>query len=120
MWGRKHVMRRQRGRKRHCAAEALERRMLLSLSTAGVEFRVNTTTAKEQSTAAVAMDAAGDFVVAWSSYVNPASSWGIFAQRFDAAGNPRGAEFRANTQDPNQQVIPSIAMDASGDFVIAW
>ena len=50
---------------------------------------------------AVAMDAAGDFVVAWVSGVfsgpgQDGDSYGVYAQRYGAAGAPLGAEFRVN------------------------
>jgi hypothetical protein len=47
--------------------DALERRMLLSLVPAGPEFRVNSFTTDRQLASAIAMDADGDFVVAWNS-----------------------------------------------------
>ena len=34
----------------------------------------------------VAMDSAGDFVVAWQSYGEGGSSYGVYAQRYTAAG----------------------------------
>ncbi|MFO1433165.1 MAG: hypothetical protein U1F76_24175 [Candidatus Competibacteraceae bacterium] len=86
----------------------------------GGEFQVNTTTASYQSMPAVAMDAAGDVVVAWESYGQDGDSWGIYAQRYSAAGVPQGAEFRVNTTTASWQDWPVVALDAAGDFVIAW
>ncbi|MFC1482453.1 hypothetical protein ACFL51_01465 [Myxococcota bacterium] len=43
-----------------------------------------------QSRPAVAMAPDGSFVVAWSSWDQDGSSYGVFAQRFDAQGNPLG------------------------------
>jgi Ca2+-binding RTX toxin-like protein len=100
--------------------ELLERRMLLSLSAAGAEFRANTFTAGSQSDAAIAADSNGNFVVAWSSDGQDGSSGGIYAQRYNAAGVKQGAEFRVNTVTLNAQSDPAVAMDADGDFVIAW
>ena len=94
--------------------------MLLSLAPAGAEFRVNTVTTSDQSVPAVAADADGDFVVAWSSYYQDGSLNGIFAQRYNAAGAAQGAEFRVNTFTTGAQRFPSVAMDADGDFVVAW
>ena len=84
----------------------------------GGEFRVPTTTAANQTRPVVAMDADGDFVVAWES--NDGSESGVYAQRFNAAGVAQGSEFRANTQTTHVQRYPSVAMDADGDFVITW
>jgi hypothetical protein len=49
----------------------------------GGEFQVNTFTVGHQSHPAVASDADGDFVVAWSDTGQDGSSYGIFAQLFD-------------------------------------
>jgi hypothetical protein len=84
------------------------------------EFLVNTTTANDQIAPAVAADADGDFVIAWQSNGNDTSGYGIFARRFDASGAAQGAEFQVNTFFALQQTAPAIAMDANGDFVIAW
>jgi hypothetical protein len=85
----------------------------------GGEFRVNTYTTADQRLAAVASDAAGNFVVGWRS-TQDGDGVGVFAQRFDASGAPRGAEFRVNTHTTSDQDVPSIASDASGNFVLAW
>ena len=45
------------------------------------EFRVNTQTAYDQTDAAIAMDAHGDFLIVWSSYLQDGDSGGIFADR---------------------------------------
>jgi hypothetical protein len=86
----------------------------------GNEFRVNTYTTNGQYTPSVAMDQAGDFVVAWSSLQQDGSGYGIYAQRYNSAGSAQGGEFRVNTYTTNQQVGPTVAMDQVGDFVVAW
>jgi hypothetical protein len=86
----------------------------------GGEFRVNTYTLGHQGTPAVAMDPFGNFVVAWQSHTQDGNGYGIYAQRFNAAGAPQGGEFRANTFTTKDQESAAVAMDADGDFVIAW
>jgi hypothetical protein len=86
----------------------------------GAEFRVNTTTTLFQGEPSAAMDQSGNFVIAWASLGQDGSSYGIFAQRYDAAGAAQGAEFRVNTTTSDSQGFPSVAMDASGGFVVAW
>ncbi|MEM8601678.1 MAG: hypothetical protein AAGF99_17310, partial [Bacteroidota bacterium] len=90
----------------------------------GSEFRVNTFTTGSQSDPSVAMDADGDFTVAWSGYGqdDPSAAFvsGVFAQRYAADGTTQGGEFQVNTFTTNSQVRPSVAMDADGDFVVAW
>ena len=50
------------------------------------EFQVNTYTTSFQSAPSVAADADGDFVVAWQSYGQDDSNFGVFAQRFVVHG----------------------------------
>lgn len=57
----------------------------------GPEFQVNTFTPQGQEHPSVAMVPDGRFIVTWSSDDQDAPGWGIFAQRFDASGNPLGA-----------------------------
>src|SRR5688500_1588143 len=102
------------------AAEALERRALLAFVAAGPEFRVNSFTNSNQATAAVAADGDGDFVVAWTSSGQDGSAYGVYAQRYAAGGAALGAEFRVNTTTAFVQRHPAVAMDADGDFVVAW
>jgi hypothetical protein len=83
----------------------------------GPEFRVNTLTAGDQLDASVAMDADGDFVVAW---YNANFFPGIYAQRYNASGVPQGGEFRLSPDDGHHRDFPSVAMEAGGDFVVAW
>ncbi len=84
----------------------------------GDEFRVNTYVTSSQDNPDVAMDANGNFVVVWESYFQDGSGEGIYAQRYNASGDPQGSEFRVNPQV--FQSDPSVAMDSSGDFVVAW
>jgi len=86
----------------------------------GAEFLVNSYAAGIQQEPAVAAAADGSFVVVWSSAAKDASTFGIYAQRFDAAGNALGSEFRANETAPGDQTQPAIAMLPGGRFIIAW
>ena len=85
----------------------------------GQPFRVNTYTAGQQYQVGAASGAAGDFVVVWSSS-HDGGGFGVFAQRFDAAGVAQGSEFRVNEWTTGTQAFPAVAADADGAFVIAW
>ena len=85
----------------------------------GGEFQANSFTPGSQLWYSVAMDGAGNFVVAWMS-PQDGSSFGVYAQRYDASGSRAGGEFRVNTHTTDRQSYPNIAMSASGQFVIAW
>ena len=86
----------------------------------GNEFHVNTTTAFHQTRPDVAVDADGDFVVVWVDEILDGSGDGVYAQRFSSAGATQGGQFRVNTTTNNRQNRPSIAMDAAGNFVVAF
>jgi len=86
----------------------------------GGEFMVNTYTAGTKYKPDIAMDAAGDFVIAWASDGQDGDGYGIVAQRYRADGSANGGEFAVNTWTTSDQNLPSVAMDADGDFVIAW
>ncbi len=88
--------------------------------TVGTEFPVNTHTASHQDPYSVTGLADGGFVVAWNSWYQDGSSSGVYAQRFDAAGNKVGAEFRANTTTDSYQGMPSVAPLSDGGFVVTW
>jgi hypothetical protein len=87
---------------------------------AGAEFRVHTFTTSLQRKPGLAMDATGNFVVAWDSFAQDGDGYGVFAQRYDEAGTPRGGEFSVNAFTTGQQSIPAVASDPSGNFVVAW
>jgi len=84
------------------------------------EFQINTHTSNDQKIAAIAMDVFGNFVVVWSSYRQDGNSNGIFGQRFDPNCTPIGSEFQINTITPGNQTESSVAMNALGNFVVAW
>jgi hypothetical protein len=84
----------------------------------GSEFRINTYTTGTQEVPAVAVGGDGDFVVVWVSAEDALSS-SIQGQRFDAAGNPLGAEFLVNTFTPHQS-FPHVGVASDGGFVVSW
>ena len=86
----------------------------------GGEFRVNTTTANEQTAVTAAMNAAGDLVMTWESMVQDGNGKGIYAQRYDATGTPFGGEFRVNTETANAQTSPAVGINADLAMVVAW
>ncbi|MBS0423307.1 MAG: putative Ig domain-containing protein [Proteobacteria bacterium] len=54
----------------------------------GGEFRVNTTTASDQLSSSITALSDGGFVVSWESSAQDGSFSGIYAQRYDANGDP--------------------------------
>jgi hypothetical protein len=86
----------------------------------GPEFRVNTYIPNGQLRSSIALDAAGNFVIVWSSYTQDGSSGGIFGQRYASTGAPLGGEFRVNTYTTNLQSTPFVAAEPAGNFVVFW
>jgi hypothetical protein len=99
--------------------EALEDRLAPSVSPLGPEFPVNTFVGGDQSAPVVA-SAAGNSVVVWQSLGQDGSFYGVFAQRYDAQGNPLGGEFQVNTFTTGNQGQPAVAAAPGGNFVITW
>jgi VCBS repeat-containing protein len=86
----------------------------------GPETRVSATTAGNQSNPVVAIAPGGAFVVAWVSAGQDGDGNGVFARRFAADGSPLADEFLVNTTVIGSQSAPSVAIDGTGAFVIAW
>ncbi len=92
----------------------------------GGEFQVNSYTGDAQAymgEPSVAMDAEGDFVVAWQSYISPGTDqhgFSIQARRFTSNGTPMGDQFQVNSYTEYTQWDPSVAVDSDGDFVVVW
>ena len=86
----------------------------------GPEFQVNTSTASEQKTPAVARNSSGAFAVVWESN-HGTSDFDIMAQRYNAAGARVGAELLVNSAYASgTQGQPVVAMADNGDFVVVW
>jgi hypothetical protein len=86
----------------------------------GVEFRVNTYTLNYQQYPDIAMSPDGRFVVVWQSLAQEGAGWGIYAQRYSAAGAPLGVEMHINGFTTNDQTAPAIGIDDEANFVITW
>lgn len=68
----------------------------------------------------VAGNGRGDFVAVWGSYQEtPTPGAAIYARRFGADGQHRGPEFRVS-DERELNGVPAVAIDATGDFVVAW
>jgi hypothetical protein len=85
----------------------------------GAEWHVSTHTADTQWGAALASDAADNFVVVWTSQGQDGSGGGVFGQRYDASGVPRGAAFQANEVTGGDQGSTR-ASDVAGGFIVVW
>ena len=116
------LQRRFRPPSRRLRLECLEDRTVPSLTPVGPEFRASDVTTKTQDSPSVAMDADGNYVVAWDALrglPNDPAMIDVYARLFDAGRTPRGPEFRVNPITTGSQSHPVVAMDAHGDVIIA-
>lgn len=87
----------------------------------GFDIRANTRTTGDQWYPDVACNPEGTFVIAWNSVGQDGDGGGIYARRFDSGGKPLdGIEFAVNTFTLRDQGNPAVAINETGDFVIAW
>jgi len=72
-----------------------------------------------QSSSSIARLPDGGWVVTWQSYQQDGDGYGIYMQRYSAAGEAVGTETLVNTTTAGAQQAPSVAGLASG-YVVAW
>jgi len=88
--------------------------------TLGVNTKVNDDSGTEfQFYPTISMDAVGYFVIVWQDFRN--INWDIYFQRFTSTGAALGTNIKVNDDAGSMhQKLPSISMDAVGNFVIVW
>jgi 6-phosphogluconolactonase (cycloisomerase 2 family) len=102
------------------AAGLYARRFTSAGLPATVEFAVNATADGAQQHPAVAVDASGTITVAWDSFGQDGSGYGVYVRQFAPSGSPLTAEMLVNTETASHQVLPSITAHSNGRFAIAW
>ncbi len=85
----------------------------------GSEFQVSTHTGNLAFFSAVALGADGTFVVAWDGSLDGSNS-GVFARRYDSAGQAVGSEFQVNGFTQGVQNYPAVAIRTDGAFAVTW
>lgn len=107
----------------------LEDRTLLSSNPVGEQFLVNETFGPPENPPALAVvDDFGNFVVAWESFEEDGSGFGVYAKLYWSTGayvdrNGNGLDddsFRVNATRLGNQLAPAVASDGLGRFIIAW
>ena len=86
----------------------------------GLEFQVNTETNNDQEDPIVTALEGGGYVIVWESRRQDGSKEGVFAQQYDASGNPVGGEFQVNTETDQNQENVSVTALAGGRYVVVW
>jgi hypothetical protein len=109
----------------HFLVDSLERRLLFAVPQF-TDFVVTEPTSqqiKDQWEPSVALGPSGVLLVAWSATQATASEQDIHARFFNNDGTPLSEEFQVNdvgTEDGVDSQRPSVAVNNSGDYVIAW
>jgi Bacterial Ig domain len=83
----------------------------------GSIFRVNTPQNDNQGAPTIAMDTAGDFLIAWLDGGSSQTA-GVYAQRYNSSGVAQGLNTPISTVAGASN--PSVAMEPTGQFVVAW
>jgi uncharacterized repeat protein (TIGR01451 family) len=83
-------------------------------------FQINQYTTGTQQYSIARTDGQGNFVVVWESAGQDGSGNGIYGRLYNASGTPLGNEFAITPNTTDDQFEPQIAMDAAGNFVVAW
>jgi uncharacterized delta-60 repeat protein len=86
----------------------------------GSDFRVNVETNDDQKWASIGMDAAGNFVITWTSQEQNANKGSVYAKRYTADGTALGTEFQVNSHNGGKKENSAIAVAPDGSFVIVW
>jgi hypothetical protein len=86
----------------------------------GDQFEVNTYTTDSQYWSDVAVAPNGDFIVVWNKAATAFDDWNVRGRRYASDGNALGLEFQVNSYDTGRQRYPSVAVNAAGDFVVAF
>jgi len=100
--------------------EVWARRYALGGQPLSNELRVNAASSGNQSQPSVAVAADGSFLVAWTADQGDGSGYGVFARRFDAAGNATTGDIVVPATTLFDQSAPSVAALATGGYVVAW
>jgi hypothetical protein len=110
-------------------AQLLMQRISADGTTLGSISHVSGVPVDNQTQPAIAMNEAGDYVVAWFNMnntpppltVNWKPSPQISARRFNASGEAIGESFRVDSGSlPSSVIQPSVDMNSRGEFVVGW
>ncbi|MCC9608309.1 GEVED domain-containing protein [Blastopirellula sp. JC732] len=87
----------------------------------GDQFLVSPTLGFEFSSPAIAVNDNGSLTIAFETFEEDGSGFGIFTERLDASGNAIvGSRQQVNTTTLDDQSAPAIATDGNGNVLIVW
>lgn len=102
------------------SADVFARRLGPAGQPVGGEIVVSSQRPGAQDQPDVAVGPDGSFVVVWRGPASNLATVEIFARLFNPDGTPRGPELRVNTTNRGDEMTPSVAVDASGSFLVVW
>jgi hypothetical protein len=83
------------------------------------DIHVNQTDVPVLQGSTVAVNGAGEFVVAWDG-VTTLPHQGVFARQFDPKGAPLADQFPVAAYSGQDRLDPQIASDGAGNFIVTW
>jgi|GEM_PF-1486173 len=87
----------------------------------GFNFRVNDDTGQAaQANPKIAVNAGGNFIVVWVDQRNGETNSDIYGQRFHPDGTTVGNNFQIDEPPNTIQIMPDVALNDSGVFVVVW
>ncbi|MBI4723279.1 MAG: hypothetical protein HY769_09870, partial [Candidatus Stahlbacteria bacterium] len=81
----------------------------------GINFQINATN-RIANSPSVDIDSAGNFVVVWTSPTDKH----IYARKYSRNGIPQTTELQVDIGPNADRLLPSVAMDWDGNFVVVW
>lgn len=85
-----------------------------------IDLRLNSHVADQQTDPVVTALPDGSAIVAWQSYEQDGSMWGVYARQLLPTGKSPSKEFLVNQYTSYNQRAPAIATLAGGNYVITW
>lgn len=67
----------------------------------------------------VAVAGTGDFMIVWTDF-RGSQGYEVFARLFEASGQPKGPAFLVPENPAGHQILPRVAADEQGHFVVVW
>jgi len=101
-------------------AYTMARRFRSNGGALGAEFEVSAPSTGSPYAPAVASDALGGFIVAWTDSPTLAGAADVFARRYSSSGAALESELRVNSNTAEAQVYPAVAAAPGGRFVVVW
>lgn len=98
----------------------LMRRFNAAGTALGNDELVNLTTNNRQDEPDIAMLTSGEFIIAWASQSQDGNNEGIFLRAFTDNGVAASGELAANQHTNGSQDHPTVAMNHTGELVVAW